>query len=154
MERLLTHIAVERLAKRDLKRMPVDDYFVLFPFVIPLPPFWGFAVAGLDDGALLIGEFSIIGLDVSIPNPFETLGLGPVYVVVVVVSVGLPLVATSHLHFPRSSARIIASVVAALDLPRPEHRLRSAAGFDELTGHVARPRGRRDLGRESRRSLV
>ena len=102
MERLLPHIAVERLAKRDLKWMPVDDYFVLFVFVVPLPPLRDFAVAGLDDGALLVGELSFvssIGLDVSIPNPFETLGLGPVYIVVVVVSIGLPLVGTAYLHF-------------------------------------------------------
>jgi hypothetical protein len=77
-----------------------------------------------------------------------------VYIVVLVVSVGLPLVATSHLHFPRSPARIVASIVAALDFPRAEHRLWGAARLNELPGHVARPRGRRDFGRKSRRSLV
>ena len=80
--------------------MSVDNYLVLFVFVVPLPPFGDLAVAGLNDGALLVGELSLggIGLDVSIPNPFETLGLGPVYIVVVVGSIGLPLVGTAYLH--------------------------------------------------------
>ena len=129
--------------------MSVDDYFVFFVFIVAQLPLGNFSVAGLDDGALFVGELDI-GFVIVSPNPCWTLRLGPVYVV----PIGLPLVATPNLHFLRSTPAVVAAIRIALNLPLPEHRLGLVYGLNEFAALVARARRRRNLIGEGFRRLV